>query len=63
MAGKCALVQGWENMGLEPEKWNICAISPAGDYGHANALDLQGNLGYAPAPKKAANTVISRLKN
>lgn len=43
MAGKCALVQGWENMGLAPEEVEyLCDIASYGDYGHANALDLQG---------------------
>ena len=43
MEGKCALVQGWEKMGLSPEEVEyLCDIASYGDYGHANALDLQG---------------------
>lgn len=43
MEGKCALVQGWEKMGLSPEEVSyLCDIASYGDYGHANALDLQG---------------------
>lgn len=43
MEGKCALVQGWEKMGLSPEEVQyLCEIASYGDYGHANALDLQG---------------------
>ena len=43
MEGKCALVQGWEKMGFSPEEVSyLCDIASYGDYGHANALDLQG---------------------
>lgn len=43
MEGKCALVQGWEKMGLSPEEVEyLCYIASFGDFGHANALDLQG---------------------
>lgn len=43
MEGKCALVQGWEKMGLSAEEVDyLCEIASYGDYGHANALDLQG---------------------
>lgn len=43
MEGKCALVQGWEKMGLSPKEVEyLCEIASYGDYGHANALDLQG---------------------
>ena len=43
MEGKCALVQGWERMGLSPEEVEyLCDIASYGDFGHANALDLQG---------------------
>lgn len=43
MEGKCALVQGWEKMGLSPEEVEyLCDIASYGDYGHANALNLTG---------------------
>lgn len=43
MEGKCALVQGWEKMGLSPEEVEyLCCIASYGDFGHANALELQG---------------------
>lgn len=43
MEGKCALVQGWEKMGLSPEEVQyMCEIASYGDYGHANALGLTG---------------------
>ena len=43
MEGKCALVQGWEKMGFSPEEVEyLCDIASYGDYGHANALELQG---------------------
>ena len=43
MEGKCALVQGWEKMGLSPEEVTyLCDIASYGDFGHANALELTG---------------------
>ena len=43
MEGKCALVQGWEKMGLTPEEVSyLCDIASYGDFGHANALELTG---------------------
>lgn len=43
MEGKCALVQGWEKMGLSAEEVEyLCDIASYGDFGHANALELQG---------------------
>ena len=43
MEGKCALVQGWEKMGLSPEEVEyLCEIASYGDYGHAEALNLNG---------------------
>ncbi len=43
MEGKCALVQGWEKMGLSPEEVGyLCDIASYGDFGHANALGLTG---------------------
>ena len=43
MEGKCALVQGWENMGLSPEEVAyLCEIAAYGDFGHSEALNLNG---------------------
>ena len=43
MEGKCALVQGWENMGLTPEEVAyMCEIASYGDFGHSEALNLNG---------------------
>lgn len=43
MEGKCALVQGWEKMGLSKEEVAyLCEIASYGDFGHAEALQLNG---------------------
>ncbi len=44
MEGKCALVQGWEGgMGLSQEEVAyLCEIASYGDFGHAEALGLNG---------------------
>lgn len=47
MEGKCALVQGWEDMGLAPEEVDyLCKIACYGDYGHTDALGLKGVFNY-----------------
>lgn len=43
MDGKCALVQGWEQMGLSPEEVDyLCLIASYGDFGQCHALGLKG---------------------
>ena len=43
MDGKCALVQGWESMGLSPEEVDyLCLIASYGDFGQCHALGLEG---------------------
>lgn len=43
MDGKCALVQGWEQMGLTTEEVDyLCQIASYGDFGHCHALGLKG---------------------
>ena len=43
MDGKCALVQGWEQMGLSPEEVSyLCEIASYGDFGQCDALGLKG---------------------
>ncbi len=44
-AGKCALVEGWEDMGLTPEEVEyLCEIACYGDYGYTDVLDLKGSF-------------------
>ena len=65
MEGKCALVQGWEKMGLSPEEVEyLCDIASYGDYGHANALDLQGTWECTSAQKNCdyCDFKIEKLK-
>ncbi|MDE6997754.1 MAG: hypothetical protein K2P04_07760 [Oscillospiraceae bacterium] len=43
MDGKCALVQGWEQMGLsQQEVAYLCEIASYGDFGHCSSLGLKG---------------------
>lgn len=43
MDGKCALVKGWEQMGLSPEEVDyLCLIASYGDFGQCHALGLKG---------------------
>lgn len=43
MDGKCALVAGWERMGLSPDEVDyLCQITGYGDFGQCEALGLKG---------------------
>lgn len=45
MLGKCALVKGWEEMGLSPEEVAyLCEIACYGDYGHTDVCGLKGTF-------------------
>lgn len=63
MDGKCALVKGWERMGLSAEEVDyLCQITGYGDYGQCESLGLRGEWLQTSAQPGCANCVLKITK-
>ncbi|MCQ4865312.1 hypothetical protein [Pseudoflavonifractor phocaeensis] len=63
MDGKCALVLGWERMGLSPEEVDyLCQITGYGDFGQCEGLGLRGEWLQTSAQPGCANCVLKITK-
>ncbi|MDD3797248.1 MAG: hypothetical protein PHE06_15030 [Lachnospiraceae bacterium] len=63
MDGKCALVKGWEKMGLNPDEVDyLCQITGYGDYGQCESLGLKGEWLQTSAQPKCPNCILKITK-